>query len=225
VTSRARRLAERRRPRHSRGPLEDSGATDGFPGLGRVEQLVLRGDGLTTTSLSILTGEDINVRVEGHWNVTVSSPTADRLPGGTMHFDGDGADVDGYIYSAVTYLDADVDDDLLVRDVLLVGAGGTVHGSAEVVAMRYALPKPVTQALASTDQPIGRLLRDNNVPVTRELRRWGLIAAGAQATRLGAGLTASSRVPGRTYVMRLSATGKPLAALTERFAPHVFQHA
>ena len=58
--------------------------------------------------------------------------------------------------------------------------------------------------------------------VTRELRRWGLLPAGRQAARLGDGLTSTSRVPARTYLMRLTSTGKPLALLTERFAPHVF---
>ena len=88
--------------------------------------------------------------------------------------------------------------------------------------MMGRLSQPVADALAATDEPIGRLLRDNGVPVTRELRRWGLAAAGPQARHLGRTLTSSSRVPARTYVMRLANTGEPLAVLTERFAPHVF---
>jgi len=117
---------------------------------------------------------------------------------------------------------ASAGDLLLIRDVLLVGAGGRrVHGSAEVVALLDGLSERVAEALATTDQPIGRLLRDNGVQVTRELRRWGHLPAGRQAARLGEGLTPSSRVPARTYLMRL-ASGKPLALLTERFAPHVF---
>jgi len=31
-----------------------------------------------------------------------------------------------------------------------------------------------------------------------------------------------SRIPGRTYLMRLTGTGRPLALLTERFSPAVF---
>lgn len=200
----------------------NSAATDEFTGLGRVEQLVVRGDGLTTTSLTILTGEDINVSVDGHWQVTVPTDSPDRLPGGTMHFDHDSADVDGYVATGYNDLDARGGDVLLVREVLLVGTSGTVHGVAEVVAMLHELPHPVVEALASTDQPLGRLLRDNGVVVTRELRRWGRLLAGPRAGQLGATLTPSSRVAGRTYVMRLSSSGRPLAALTERFAPHVF---
>jgi chorismate-pyruvate lyase len=79
--------------------------------------------------------------------------------------------------------------------------------------------------LALTDQPIGRLLRDHGVQVTRELCAWGLIPAGSRAARLGPRLTSASRVPGRTYVMRLTATKMPLAVLTERFSPHVFEGA
>jgi len=89
----------------------------------------------------------------------------------------------------------------------------------EFTAFTLAIPK----ALATTDQPIGLLLRDNGVQVTRELQRWGHLPAGRQAGRLGEGLTPTSRVPARTYLMRLSSTGKPLALLTERFAPHVFR--
>lgn len=202
--------------------MHHGGATDEFAGLGRVEQLVVRGDGLTTTSLAILTGEEISVTVDDHWLVTVPDNTSEQLPGGTMNFDHDGPDLDGYLATGVDYLDASPGDLLLVRTVLLVGSSGSVHGTAEVVAMHHQLPLPVREALASTTHPLGRLLRDNGVQVTRELRRWGNLPAGPRAAMLGPSITPSSRVLGRTYVMVLSSTGKPLVALTERFAPHVF---
>jgi hypothetical protein len=47
----------------------------------------------------------------------------------------------------------------------------------EFTAFTLAIPK----ALATTDQPIGRLLRDNGVQVTRELQRWGHLPAGRPA--------------------------------------------
>jgi len=141
-----------------------------------------------------------------------------------MHFDPDSPDIEDYLALGLIELEASAGDALLIRDVLLVGvAGRRVHGSAEVVALLDRLSQPVAEALATTDQPIGRLLRDNCVQVTRELRRWGHLPAGRQAARLGDDLISTSRVPARTYLMRLTSTGKPLALLTERFAPHVFQ--
>lgn len=222
MRSRARRFAARRHPELRRPPVTRTGATDELPGLGRVEQLVLRGDGLTTTSLEILTGERIDVIVDGHWHLTVSD-TDERLPGGTMNFDLDGPDVDGYLATGLTDLAARVGDVLLVREVLLVGQSGTVHGSAEVVALAAELPEPVSEALATTSQPIGRLLRDHGVPVSRALKRWGFTRAGRQAARLEPGLVPTSKVLGRTYVMTLLGSGHAIAALTERFSPHVFQ--
>lgn len=197
-------------------------ATDALAGLGRVEQLVLRGDGLTTTSLEILTGDRIDVVVDGHWQMTVPPSRGGLLPGGTLHFDQEGPDVDGYLALAVNDLGASAGDAVLVREVLLVGVAGRVHGAAEVVAIRRQLPDAVVAALAATSAPIGRLLRDHGVPVVRELSRWGFVRAGSRAGRLGDGLLPGSRVLGRTYQMRHATTGEPVAVLTERFCPHVF---
>jgi len=224
VISRAQRLRDRRHPGRNRAPIHGAGATDEFLGMGRVEQLVLRGDGLTTTSLEILTGDRITVVVDGHWRLTVPDDGAAHSSTSSMHFDPDSPDIEDYLALGLIELEASAGDALLIRDVLLVGAAGRrVHGSAEVVALLDRLSQPVAEALATTDQPIGRLLRDNGVQVTRELRRWGHLPAGRQAARLGDDLISTSRVPARTYLMRLTSTGKPLALLTERFAPHVFQ--
>lgn len=219
MRSRAQRLRDRRGHRGAQTGFL-GGATDDIDGLGRLEQLVLRGDGLTTTSLEILTGHRIEVEVSGHW--TISVPDGRPASPSTMHPELGAPGGEDRVETALADLGAGPGDELLVRDVLLVGLGGAVHGAAEVVARRSALPDAVAHTLATTDQPIGRLLRDSDVPVTRELRRWGLLPAGAQAARLGPDLGPSSRVPGRTYVMRMSADGSPLAVLTERFAPHVF---
>lgn len=222
MISRAQRLRGRHgdRPGRSwRAPVVGGGATDEFAGLGRVEQLVLRGDGLTTTSLEILTGQRVEVEVVGHRVVAI--------PG-----DGDGAslltadvgeaDIAGPVVAACTWLDAGADDLVLSREVLLVGADRTVFGTAEVIALTVELPPGVVRALATTDQPIGRLLREHDVPVVRELHRWGLFPAGAQADRLGPGLGPSSRVPGREYLMRNADTARAFALLVERLAPSVF---
>lgn len=223
MTSRAKRFRDRRANVRARPPLR-VGATDELAGLGRVEQLVLRGDGLTTTSLEILTGDRISVVVDGHWQIVVPIVSSDLLPGSTLNFDHDGPDVDGYLAAAATHLGAEPGQTLLVREVLLVGDRDSdvtrVHGAAEVVALRDALPASVTAALAATGEPIGRLLRDAGLSVVRELRQWGHLPAGPRADRLGDGLVPASRVLGRTYVMTLD--GRPIVALTERFCPHVF---
>jgi chorismate-pyruvate lyase len=215
-----RRLGRRRPPAVPHAP--GRGATDAVPGLGRVEQLVLRGDGLTTTSLEVLTGTTIEVRVRGHWRLPVPGAAAAH-PGGEPSYTGlDGPDVDRCVEVGVVELGAAPGDVLLVRDVLLVGRDGTTYGAAEVVAAEHRLPDPVARALATTDQPIGRLLRDNDVAVRRELRRWGTLPAGAHAGVLGDGLAAASPVLGRVYRMTLVPSGEPLAALTEWFAPRLF---
>ena len=139
-----------------------------------------------------------------------------------MHDEADGPDTEHYLFAGRQQLAAGPGDVLLIREVLLSGLTGAVHGTAEVVALLDRLSPPVAQGLSATDQPIGRLLREHGVPVSRELQSWGLQAAGPQHLRLGPNLDATSRVPARTYVMRLSDTREPLAVLTEWFAPHVF---
>jgi chorismate-pyruvate lyase len=192
------------------------------PALGMVEQLVLRGDGLTTTSLQILTGETITVEVLGHWTVVVPAPGEDLVSASTL-YEATGPDPLDYLATAHLYLDTTPGERLLVRDVLLIGPTRTAHGSAELIARMDELPAAVADELAGTEKPIGRLLVEHGVQVRRELRKWGRLPAGPRAMRLDATLTPSSRIPGRTYLMRLAATGTPLAVLTERFAPHVFE--
>lgn len=194
----------------------------GFGEPSRVEQLVLRGDGLTTTSLEILTGERVSVEVLGHWTDTVPAPGENSDQDSTL-FDADSPDPGYYLGIAHEHLDASVGERLLVREVLLIGPTRTVHGSAELIARMDELPPRVAEELAGTEKPIGRLLLEHGVQVRRELRTWGRMPAGARAPRLGRGLSPLSRVPARTYVMRLAATDAPLAVLTERFAPGMFE--
>jgi chorismate-pyruvate lyase len=193
----------------------------GVTGLGTVEQLVLRGDGLTTTSLEILTGETVTVEVLGHWTITVPSPGENIVSSSTLYED-DSPDPVDYLATAHQHLETTPGERLLVRDVLLIGPSRTVHGSAELIARMDELPSTVAEELAGTEKPIGRLLVEHGVQVRRELHAWGRLPAGARADRLDATLTPTSRVPGRTYVMRLAHTGTPLAVLTERFTPALF---
>ncbi|MFB6395197.1 chorismate--pyruvate lyase family protein [Polymorphospora lycopeni] len=194
-----------------------------LPGpLGRVEQLVLRGDGLTTTSLEILTGRVITVRVRAHWRLPLHADLHAMAPGDEVYTGLDAPDLSWFAAVGADQLDARPGDDLLVREVLLTGDDGVDYGAASLVAALDRLPAPVAHRLATTDEPIGRMLARNQVPVTRELRHWGLRRVGARGATLGADLAADAPVPARTYRMRLVRTGRPLALITEWFAPRVF---
>lgn len=202
-----------------------TGATDTFPGLGRIEQLVLRGDGLTTTSLEILTGSEISVRVRRHWRLPlpdrVDDVRADHLACAYTGMDDSG--VARSVSIAVETLGAAPGSDIIVREVLLTGDDGVNYGASHVVAVLGRLPATLAHQLATTDIPIGKLLVRASIPVRRELRRWGLTAAGFRAAALDPRLDPHTPVPSRSYLMRLVDRGEPLAAFTEWFAPHVFE--
>lgn len=212
-------MAEMTHGAHSKG------ATDTFPGLGRVEQLVLRGDGLTTTSLEILTGCDIRVRVHRHWRLPlpdrVDDVQADHLVSSYTGMDNSG--LAHSVTIAMESLGAAPGSDIIVREVLLTGDNGVNYGASHVVAVLGCLPSTLAHQLATTDIPIGKLLVASNLPVRRELHRWGLAAAGYRAHSLDPRLDPSTPVPSRSYRMRLVDSGEPLAAFTEWFAPHLFE--
>lgn len=202
------------------------GATDTFPGLGRVEQLVLRGDGLTTTSLEILSGCEIGVRVRRHWRVALPDDADDLGPGGGLAgaYTGLGAgDLHEWVGTAFETLGVEPGGQIIVREVLLTGDDGVDYGASSVVVALGRLPVAVAGELAATDVPIGKLLRRSGVAVRRELRWWGLAAAGSRAALLDARLGPADPLPARMYVMRLVSTGAPLAAFTEWFAPRLFE--
>jgi chorismate-pyruvate lyase len=184
---------------------------------------VLRGDGLTTTSLEVLTGQPIQTRVVDHYSVGVPAPehsalsTSCALPAGL----GDPG-IDGAVDLGTAHLGACPGQVLLVRQVLLVDASGTAHAAAEIVALQHELPEAVVRTLATTNHPIGRLLRDHDFPVIRELRQWGLLPAGPSAGALHPVLAPNTRIPGRRYIMRRASSGVPVVVLTEHFAPELF---
>ncbi|MEJ2864283.1 chorismate--pyruvate lyase family protein [Actinomycetospora flava] len=187
----------------------------GVPGLGAVEQLVLRGDGLTTTSLEILTGATVTTAVRAHWRLPLRAEWGAQADGAS--YAGEPADDSRrWAWFAGDVLDAGAGDELLVRELDLVG-GGTVLAAATLVAVLGVLPAPLAHRLGTTDEPIGRLLAAHGVAVRRELLRWGLRPAGELAGRLA--VAPESEVPARTYRMRAVASGRPLAAITEWFSP------
>lgn len=197
-----------------------TGATDAIPGLGRVEQLVLRGDGLTTTSIEILTGSPVTVRVVRHGRFAMGDF-------GYQHGDDvyTGLESPDWAMSsgvAETDLSARDGDQLLVRDVALV-VNDLPYAAANVVAIASLLPAPVAHALARTDEPIGKLLVRSDIATRRVLRRWGRREAGSFAPLLGAPVQSSSSVLSRTYTMLLTPTDQPLAAITECFHPRLFE--
>ena len=198
-------------------------ATDSAAELGPVEQLVLRGDGLTTTSLEILTGKEITVRVRRHWrlHLPAQTETTDAVIDGYADFGGN--PFDAYITVGYQDLDCAAGDDLLIREVLLCGANGVTYGTASVFAALDRLPPDVAHQLATTDAPIGKLLVRAGIQVKRELRRWGMLRAGDFAAHLGPTVDPESRVPSRTYRMRDMTTGQPITLITEWFAPLLFE--
>lgn len=193
--------------------------TAGVPGLGPVEQLVLRGDGLTTTSLEILTGSEIDTRVRAHWILPLHRDARGVL-GAVDHYTGSAAPASGQ-WAAVGFdlLGAGAGEELLVRELDLVG-DGTVVAAAAVVALIGVLPPALAHVLGTTDQPIGRLLSQQDIPVRRELLRWGLRPVPALSDRLG--VAPADAVPTRQYLMRSVRAGRPLAVIEEWFAPWIF---
>ncbi|HEX5742199.1 MAG TPA: hypothetical protein VFY17_11700 [Pilimelia sp.] len=175
---------------------------------------VLRGGGLTTAALERLTGQPIHAVVRRHHRQP--APGLGDADDGYTGLGGadDAADA--------AVLDLAAGDDLLVREVLLAGADGVAYGAARLLAAAGRVPPHLARRLATTDEPIGRLLAAAGIAVSRELRDWGLRRAGTRAAYLAGAPVADARVPARTYLMRLTATGAPLALITEWFAPAVF---
>lgn len=205
-------LAERSR---RRGP-----ATDRLPGLGRLEQLVLRGDGLTTTSLQVLTGEPIASRPLQHWVVAATDDLA-ALDGGASAYTGTvGSTVAAELRRAHDLLELLPTESLLVREVLL---GGTrVWATATVALVLDRLPETVMRTLSTSEAPIGPTLHAAGVVTGRRLTGWGRRPAGRWAAHLAGVRSTEEQVPGREYVMTLPLDGRPLGYFVEWFAPALF---
>lgn len=182
--------------------------------------LVLRGDGLTTTSIEVLTGREIGIQLQGQRTVRVTE-AADASNDDSRAYAGVAFDADGPLAGAEE-LEPALDDRLLIRRVHLVDAGATVYAVGEVVAVLNRLPSELVTALLGTGTPLGKGLAAAGVAYSRELRRWGGFRAGELAQTLGSSLDATAMVPARTYRMVSMTTGKPLSVITEWFAPRLF---
>ncbi len=203
--------------------VDDRNPTEYASAAEALRLMVLRGDGLTTTSLEILTGGEIGIRLLEQRTVLLTEPTPVQ-PGADSARPAvfDDADV---AWAEMGELELRPGEELLIRRVSLTDPGGTVYAVAEVIAVVDRLPAAVAMLLFTTPTPLGKALVADGVAVTRELRRWGGYRAGRFAAMLGPTLEAASVVAGRTYRMLASETDEPLAVVTEWFAPRLFAHA
>jgi chorismate-pyruvate lyase len=186
--------------------------------LEAVEHLVLRGDGLTTTSIETLTGREITVQLQGQrrtHRVGVGDDAEQSYAG--LAFDADAP------LAGAEELETVVGDDLLVRRVHLVDGGATVYAVGEVVAVLNRLPASLVDILLTTTVPLGKAMVAAGIGVTRQLRGWGPQRVGELAVPLGPNLAPDSTVPARTYRMVSVATGLPLNVITEWFSPRLFE--
>ncbi len=197
-----------------------TGASDELPGLGRVVQLVLRGDGLTTTSLEVLTGDRITVSVRSHWVLAGDQDLA-VIEAGDEYTGTSGEPIGRQVSRAVAGLRPDGDDSLLIREVLLTGR--EVWGASTVVAVLERVPESVRHTLATTDDPLGRTLHEAGVVTTRQVAKWGRVPAGRWGTVLAGSPGPDALVPAREYLMLPSSGDDPIAHLVEWFSPDVFE--
>lgn len=197
------------------------GATDQVRGLGRLEQLVLRGDGLTTTSLQVLTGEQVTARPLQHWVISAGDDLA-VLGAGTSPYTGAQSQaVAAGLRRAHDLLDLSGSETLLVREVLLRGTHA-VWATSAVTAVLDRLPEPVVRALATSEAPIGRTLHEGGVVTGRRITGWGRRPAGRWAKLLVGVDSEDEAVPGREYVMTFGTDLRPLGYFVEWFSPQLF---
>ena len=103
---------------------------------------------------------------------------------------------------------------VLERRVLLRGAATSVPVLyAESLIALDRLAAPIRQGLLTTDQPIGRLIRDNRLEAFRE----HLSCARIQAPRAAAYFGTQAQVPHLVRTYRMSSAGRPIMLITEWF--------
>ena len=205
-------LADRRRTK---------GATDRLVGLGRLEQLVLRGDGLTTTSLEVLTGEQVTARPLQHWVVAATDDLSGAAGGANPYTGTASLAVAAELRRAHDVLELLPEESLLVREVLLRGAS-QVWATSSVSCVLDRLPETVMRTLSTSEAPIGRTLHEAGVVTSRKLTGWGRRPAGRWASQLVGVRSESELIPGREYVMTLPLDGRPLGYFVEWFSPALF---
>lgn len=203
--------------------MRDHNPTDYRSASEALRLVVLRGDGLTTTSVETLTGREIGIRLQGQRKIRVTESAAEQDDDSTAYA-GLEFDADGPLWGAEE-LETRVGDELLIRRVHLTDGGGTVYAVGEVVAVLNRLPATFAEAIQTTDIPLGKGLVAAGVPFVRELCRWGGYKAGELAGTLGPALHENSVVPARTYRMVSMETREPLTVITEWFAPRLFERA
>lgn len=199
-------------------------ATDDIPGLGRVEQLVLRTDGLTTTSMEVLTGVEIRMDVVAHWVLPVHENVDELVAaGGSLDYTGViEPDVADQVRGAIEHLQAQPGDSLLIREVVHRGADDERYGLAVSIVVLDRLPAAVARTLAQSDEPIGRALKNSGLQLSRRLLSWGLEPAGGLATRLSGEVAPRQPIPARVYLMTADSVANGIGVFHEWYAPALF---
>lgn len=199
-------------------------ATDEVPGLGRVEQLVLRTDGLTTISMEVLTGVEIMMDVYAHWVLPVHDELNHTVgTGGSLEYTGVvESQVIGEVHDAITQLCAQPAESLLIREVVHRGSDGHRYGVAVSIVVLDRLPQQVARTIAQSDEPIGRALKNSGLQLSRQLMSWGLEPAGRLAERLSGDVRPRQAIPARTYMMTADGVTDGIGIFYEWYAPLLF---
>lgn len=174
-------------------PVADALRGDGWP-VSVVQRMVLTTDGTLTQALEAYAGEPVGVVKLSH------------LVGATGP-----ADVD---------LGLGPLDNVLTRTVLLCGRQShttLVYAVSSIAIDR--LPDEFARRLASTDEPIGKLLVEYRTETFRELLRFGKGPAGERAPYFD--VAPQDEVYWRSY--RMWAGGQPVMLITESFPITAFR--
>lgn len=123
-------------------------------------------------------------------------------------------------YATDEDLELEGDETILRRRVLLRGQRtGRNYVYADTAIVLDRLAAPVRDALLSTSEPIGRLLRTHRVETFKETLRSGSRPAGAVAAEFG--LDPDDDLLYRVY--RIASGGRPVMLIAEHFPPYQTQ--
>ncbi len=159
----------------------------GLP-LSRFQRILLTTDGTVTHILEACAGERIRVVKLKHSAVTtwIDNPALEML----------------------------APEAVMLRRILLQGINsGQNYLYADSVMLVDRLEPALAEALAATDEPVGRLMYDSRIETFREVLSCGQEPAGACSLHFD--IDPGSPLLVRTY--RVMARGRPLMLITEKF--------
>lgn len=172
------------------------------PGLTPLLRLVLYTDGTMTDLIETLVREPIDMIKLGHRTRAASTPTSTSADGAALGLDAGEA--------------------LIERRIVLLGRRSGrryLYADASIAAARLA--PAMRHALMTTDEPFGRLCRTHCLEVFKEtpVCAVGPSPRGSVELRIARGLP----VHARRY--RMFVRGRPLAIISEVFAPALWEQA